>query len=191
MPGGTPASMNSSASRIGTTGSRSDGLRMKALPQAIAGAGFHSGIIAGKLNGVVPDADGHASDEAADHIGPQVALGVLGVVWFIGVVRDGSGRGRIGLRDCVPWQPVGVRRHDVVRWRLRHWLLFTAEDDAIAATQPGIWAFGRRLTNTLLNVYAMRMAAVFIMATTTLAVRLRLIPAGSPSSAISRRPRCP
>ena len=27
---------------------------MKALPQAIAGASFHKGIIAGKLNGVMP-----------------------------------------------------------------------------------------------------------------------------------------
>ncbi len=31
-----------------------EGLRMKALPQAMAGAHFHSGIIAGKLNGVMP-----------------------------------------------------------------------------------------------------------------------------------------
>ena len=53
-PGGSPASMNSSARRSGTEGSRSDGLRMKALPQAIAGAAFHSGIMAGKLNGVMP-----------------------------------------------------------------------------------------------------------------------------------------
>src|SRR5437899_3580622 len=36
-PAGRPASMSSSASRIGTDGSRSDGLRMKELPQAIAG----------------------------------------------------------------------------------------------------------------------------------------------------------
>jgi hypothetical protein len=55
-------------------------------------------------------------------------------------------------------------------------LLFTANDRNITATQLGIWDFGRRVTNTLLNVYAMRMAAVFTMATTTLAVRLRLIP---------------
>ena len=41
-------------SRIGTDGSRSDGLRIKALPQASAGANFHSGIMAGKLNGVMP-----------------------------------------------------------------------------------------------------------------------------------------
>src|ERR1700754_1186374 len=55
-PGGSPASRNSSAIRIGTDGSRSDGLRMKALPQAMAGAAFHSGIMAGKLNGVMPAA---------------------------------------------------------------------------------------------------------------------------------------
>jgi hypothetical protein len=39
---------------MGTEGSRSDGLRMKALPQAMAGANFHIGIMAGKLNGVMP-----------------------------------------------------------------------------------------------------------------------------------------
>src|ERR1700688_137917 len=53
-PGGNPAFRNSSAMRIGTDGSRSDGFKMKALPQAIAGAHFHSGIMAGKLNGVMP-----------------------------------------------------------------------------------------------------------------------------------------
>ena len=53
-PGGRPAWTNSSASRSGTEGSRSEGLRMKALPQARAGPAFHSGIIAGKLNGVIP-----------------------------------------------------------------------------------------------------------------------------------------
>ena len=53
-PAGRPASTNSSAMRIGTDGSRSDGLRMKALPQASAGAHFHIGIMAGKLNGVMP-----------------------------------------------------------------------------------------------------------------------------------------
>ena len=35
---------------------RSLGFRMKALPQAIAGANIHIGIIAGKLNGVMPAA---------------------------------------------------------------------------------------------------------------------------------------
>ena len=54
MPGGSPASSISSASISGTDGSRSDGFRINALPQAIAGANFHIGIIAGKLNGVMP-----------------------------------------------------------------------------------------------------------------------------------------
>jgi len=54
LPAGSPASTSSSASRIGTDGARSDGLRMKALPQASAGANFHIGIMAGKLNGVMP-----------------------------------------------------------------------------------------------------------------------------------------
>ena len=35
-------------------GSRSDGLRMKVLPQAIAIGNIHIGTIAGKLNGVMP-----------------------------------------------------------------------------------------------------------------------------------------
>ena len=53
-PSGRPASFISSARRTGTLGSRSDGFRMKALPQAIAMPNIHIGIIAGKLNGVMP-----------------------------------------------------------------------------------------------------------------------------------------
>jgi len=54
MPAGRPASIISSASISGTEGSRSEGFRMKALPAAMAGQNFHIGIIAGKLNGVIP-----------------------------------------------------------------------------------------------------------------------------------------
>src|SRR5262245_6946797 len=53
-PGGRPASIINSARRIGTDGSRSDGLRINAFAHAIAGANFHIGIMAGKLNGVMP-----------------------------------------------------------------------------------------------------------------------------------------
>ncbi len=35
-------------------GSRSDGFRMNALPQATAFGSIHSGTMAGKLNGVIP-----------------------------------------------------------------------------------------------------------------------------------------
>ena len=53
-PAGTPASIASSQRRIVTIGSCSDGFSTKVLPQAIAIGNIHSGIIAGKLNGVMP-----------------------------------------------------------------------------------------------------------------------------------------
>jgi hypothetical protein len=53
-PSGTPASCSSWAMKIDAEGSFSDGLRMNALPHAIAFANIHIGTIAGKLNGVMP-----------------------------------------------------------------------------------------------------------------------------------------
>ena len=53
-PKAAPASIISSARRTGTPGSRSLGFRMKALPTAIATPNIHIGIMAGKLNGVIP-----------------------------------------------------------------------------------------------------------------------------------------
>ncbi len=53
-PAGAPASIISSARRTGTDGSRSEGLRMKVLPTAMATPNIHIGIMAGKLNGVMP-----------------------------------------------------------------------------------------------------------------------------------------
>ena len=53
-PSGTPASLASSASSSDGEGSFSEGLRMKALPQAMALAIIHSGTMTGKLNGVIP-----------------------------------------------------------------------------------------------------------------------------------------
>jgi hypothetical protein len=39
-----------------------------------------------------------------------------------------------------------------------------------------VWSFGRRVSYTLLTVYAMRMTAVFAISTTTIATRLGLAP---------------
>jgi hypothetical protein len=49
-----PASTNSSASRSGQGGSFSEGLSTTVLPVIRAMPDIHSGIIAGKLNGVMP-----------------------------------------------------------------------------------------------------------------------------------------
>ena len=53
-PLGMPASSASSTRRMVTIGSCSDGLSTKVLPQAIAIGNIQSGIMAGKLNGVMP-----------------------------------------------------------------------------------------------------------------------------------------
>ena len=54
--------------------------------------------------------------------------------------------------------------------------LVLSSRDATGQPPGELWAFGRRVTTTLLNVYAMRMAAVFTISTTTLATRLGLVP---------------
>src|SRR3954466_13977447 len=53
-PGGSPASVNSSAMRTHGDGSRSDGFRIKVLPVASAIGNIHIGTITLKLNGVIP-----------------------------------------------------------------------------------------------------------------------------------------
>ena len=52
--GGAPASKNSSASLLAVIGSCSEGFNINVLPQAIAIGNIHKGIMAGKLNGVIP-----------------------------------------------------------------------------------------------------------------------------------------
>jgi hypothetical protein len=53
-PSGSPASFRSSARISEAEGSRSEGFKMKQLPQASATGNIHIGTIAGKLNGVIP-----------------------------------------------------------------------------------------------------------------------------------------
>jgi hypothetical protein len=100
----------------------------------------------------------------------------IAFLWFIGVVRD-----RIGQREDRFFATVF----------LGSGLLFLAMLFGAAATTSGlvlsagegsgvppsgVWSFGRRVTYTLLTVYAMRMAAVFAISTTTIVARLRLVP---------------
>ena len=55
-PGGKPALATSSAMNSEAEGSRSEGFRMKVLPQASATGNIHIGTMAGKLKGVMPAA---------------------------------------------------------------------------------------------------------------------------------------
>lgn len=101
----------------------------------------------------------------------------IAFLWFIGVIRDRIGAGEDRLFATV---------------FLGSGLLFVAMMFAGAAVAGGmiavigerevdadlldLWSFARRATLTLITVYAMRMAAVFTMSTTTLAMRLEVVP---------------
>ena len=97
----------------------------------------------------------------------------IAFLWFIGVVRDRIGDGEDRFFATV---------------FLGSGLLFVAMLFATGAIAGGlvvagggrpaaeVWSFGRRVSYTLLTVYAMRMAAVFAISTTTIATRLGLAP---------------
>ena len=97
----------------------------------------------------------------------------LAFLWFIGVVRDRIGEGEdrffatvflgSGLLFIAMLFATGA---------VAGGLMLTGEDGPDA----DVWSFGRRVTYTLLTVYAMRMAAVFAISTTTIAARLGLAP---------------
>ena len=97
----------------------------------------------------------------------------LAFLWFIGVVRDRIGEGEdrffatvflgSGLLFIAMLFATGA---------IAGGLMLTGEDGPDA----DVWSFGRRVTYTLLTVYAMRMAAVFAISTTTIAARLGLAP---------------
>jgi hypothetical protein len=100
----------------------------------------------------------------------------IAFLWFIGVLRD-----RIGANEDRFFATVF----------LGSGLLFVAMLFTCGAVAGGLvlsfgetsgrpptelWSFGRRVTLSLLTVYALRMAAVFTISATTIAARLGLVP---------------
>lgn len=126
-----------------------------------------------------PDDVGSWLTSSAERTRVEVALALLpfagiAFLWFIGVIRD-----HLGDREDRFFATVF----------LGSGLLFVAMlfvCGAIMATLVGltatasidadVWRFGRRLVFTLMTTYALRMAAVFAIATTSLARRLRVLP---------------
>jgi hypothetical protein len=158
-------------------------------PRAAAVAGIAFSVLLAVALALVRLAVPHDPESAGEWLADggrrravAVALNLLpfagiSFLWFIGVVRDRIGEGEDRLFATV-FLGSGVLFVAMLLTSsaVAGGLLFTADDEAVAAAQPAIWAYGRRVTHTVLNVYAMRMAAVFTMSTTTLAIRLRLIP---------------
>ena len=117
------------------------------------------------------------SDAQRTRVGIALALlpfAGIAFLWFIGVIRD-----HLGDREDRFFATVF----------LGSGLLFVAMlfiCGAVMATlvgmtenggvDPGVWRFGRRLVFTVMNTYALRMAAVFTIATTTIAGRLGALP---------------
>ena len=98
----------------------------------------------------------------------------IAFLWFIGVVRDQLGEVEDRLFSTV---------------FLGSGLLFLAilfqgavtessllEMIADAQADAGVWTFGRHVTQALISVYAMRMAAVFTLSVSSVALRGRLLP---------------
>jgi hypothetical protein len=100
----------------------------------------------------------------------------IAFLWFIGVLRD-----RMGANEDRFFATVFLGSG-----LLFVAMLFTCGavagglvlsfGDTSGAPPTELWSFGRRVTLSLLTVYALRMAAVFTISTTTIAGRLGLVP---------------
>jgi hypothetical protein len=109
----------------------------------------------------------------------QVALALLpfagiAFLWFIGVLRD-----HLGEREDRFFATVflGSGLLFVATLFMSGAIMATLVGTAsIGSVDPQVWRFGRRLVFELMNTYGLRMAAVFAIATTTLARRLRVLP---------------
>jgi hypothetical protein len=101
----------------------------------------------------------------------------IAFLWFVGVVRDrigdaedrffataflGSGLLFVGMLFAASAVAGG--------------LIVAAEENADTILASGVWELGRETTYELMVVYAMRMAAVCVLAISTILLRTRLAP---------------
>jgi hypothetical protein len=101
----------------------------------------------------------------------------IAFLWFIGVIRDrigehedrlfataflGSGLLFVGMLFVAAAVAAGLLADPAI--------------ETGRSLSPDVWGLGRRITFTVLNVYAMRMGAVFILSTTTIGMRTGVIP---------------
>ncbi|MET0144444.1 MAG: hypothetical protein ABW328_06635 [Ilumatobacteraceae bacterium] len=100
----------------------------------------------------------------------------ISFLWFIGVIRD-----RIGANEDRFFATVFLGSGLLFIAMLfacgavAGGLILAVGADGGSAT-PQLWSFGRRVTVDLLNIYALRMAAVFTISTTSIAARTGLVP---------------
>ncbi len=163
--------------------------RQKAIrtPRAAAIAGIIFALLLGTglvlVWIAVPDDSSRAGDWVLDdssrrlvsislHMLPFAGIAFL---WFIGVIRD-----RLGEHEDRFFATVFLGSGLLfvamifVSGALAGGLIVSTDDPAVP-TLP-VWVYGRRVTYSLITIYAMRMAGVFMISTTTLLMRLQLAP---------------
>jgi len=153
--------------------------RAAALAGILFGVLLSTALVLVRLS--VPDSPNDAVAWVADGSKRRMVLFALNLLpfagisflWFIGVVRS-----RIGAAEDRLFSTVF----------LGSGLLFVAMLFVAGAISGGlilapgeqvvdqVWPYGRRVAFSLISVYAMRMAAVFTLSTTTIATRLHLAP---------------
>ena len=101
----------------------------------------------------------------------------IAFLWFIGVVRD-----RIGNAEDRFFSTVFLGSGLLfvamlfVAAAIAAGLIAAESQQRSAGISPEVWRFGRNTTHLVLTVYAMRMAGVFTISTTTIGLRLGIMP---------------
>lgn len=100
----------------------------------------------------------------------------LAFLWFIGVVRDriGAAEDRLFATVFLGTGVLFVAMLFVSAATAAG--LLEAEAGSSSSISPEVWSFARHTTYLVLTVYAMRMAGIFVLVTTTIMRRLRIAP---------------
>ena len=154
---------------------------------ALAGIAFSLlfGIMLVLVRAAVPSDPSDAGEWLSDDNRRDVVLFALGLVpfagiaflWFVGVLRD-----RVGEAEDRFFATVFLGSALLfvallfVAAAVAGGLIASAEDDVTGLLSSDAWDVGRRTTHELMVVYAIRMAAVFTIATSTILMRTRLAP---------------
>jgi hypothetical protein len=101
----------------------------------------------------------------------------IAFLWFVGVVRDRLGEAEDRL-FATAFLGSGLLFVGMlfVASAVAGGLIVAAEENADTILASGAWEIGRETTYELMVVYAMRMAAVFTLASSTILLRTRLAP---------------
>lgn len=101
----------------------------------------------------------------------------IAFLWFIGVVRD-----RMGEREDRFFATVFLGSGLLfvamlfVSAAMGGVMAATAAEGMVGSPASVVWQFGRQVTYSLVNIYALRMAAVFMIATATITLRTAIMP---------------